>query len=79
MHAYACSTVQLLQRSRLMQHLSEKCDFHVSPFYQVLQKHKLWHSKASFDCLLYRNISAKKYQNPFMCVKVKASQRWDVF
>ena len=25
------------------------------------------------------NISAKKYQNPFMCVKVIASQRWDVF
>jgi len=24
------------------------------------------------------NISAKKYQNPFMCVKVVASQRWDV-
>ena len=25
------------------------------------------------------NISAKKYQNPFMCVKVIASQRWGVF
>jgi len=25
------------------------------------------------------NISAKKYQNPFMCVKVIASQWWDVF
>jgi len=25
------------------------------------------------------NISAKKYQNLFMCVKVIASQRWDVF
>jgi len=25
------------------------------------------------------NISAKKYQNPFMCIKVIASQRWDVF
>ena len=25
------------------------------------------------------NISAKKYQNPFMCVKVIASQRWDDF
>jgi len=25
------------------------------------------------------NISAKKYQNPFMSVKVIASQRWDVF
>jgi len=25
------------------------------------------------------NISSKKYQNPFMCVKVIANQRWDVF
>jgi len=25
------------------------------------------------------NISAKKYENPFMCVKVIASQRWDFF
>jgi len=25
------------------------------------------------------NISAKKYQSPFMCVKVIARQRWDVF
>jgi len=25
------------------------------------------------------NISEKKYQNPFTCDKVIASQRWDVF
>jgi len=25
------------------------------------------------------NISAKKYQNLFMCVRVIASHRWDVF
>jgi len=25
------------------------------------------------------NISAKKYQNPFMCIKVIASQMWDIF
>ena len=25
------------------------------------------------------SLSAKKYQNPFTCVKVIASQRWDVF
>jgi len=25
------------------------------------------------------NICAKRYQNPFTCVKVIASQRWDVF
>ena len=26
----------------LIQHLSEKSDFRVSPFYQVVQKHKLF-------------------------------------
>jgi len=25
------------------------------------------------------NISAEKYQNPFTCIKIIASQRWDVF
>jgi len=35
----ACNTVQLLQRSRLIQRLSEKCDFRVFPFCQVVQKH----------------------------------------
>jgi len=38
----ACNTVQLLQRSQLIQHFSEKCDFRVSPFCQVVQKHTLF-------------------------------------
>ena len=40
-----------------------------------------WHncSKASFDAYFISNVSAKKYQNPFMCVKVIVNQRWDVF
>jgi len=38
----ACNTVQLLQHSRLIQHLSEKSDFRVSLFCQVYQKHKLF-------------------------------------
>jgi len=38
----ACNTVQLLQHSRLIQHLREKCDFRVFPFCQVVQKHKLF-------------------------------------
>ena len=33
----------------------------------------------SFDCLLYRFHISQKCQNPFTCVKVIASQRWDVF
>ena len=32
----------------------------------------------SFDYFI-GNISAKKYQNAFTCVKVIANQRWDVF
>jgi len=51
----------------------KKCNFHVSAFCQAVQKHKL---KASFDI---GNILAKKYQNPFICVKVIASQMWDIF
>ena len=42
-----CNTIQL----------SEICDFRVSAFCQVVQKHKLFevaYRKASFDCLLYR-------------------------
>jgi len=35
------------------QHLSEKFDFRVLSFFQVVRNH-MWHSKASFDCLLYR-------------------------
>ena len=35
-----CNTVQLLQRSQLIQHLSEKNVIFV--FYQVVQKHKLF-------------------------------------
>jgi len=40
-----------------------------------------WHSKASFDCLYTLSVTflSKKYQNPFTCIKVIASQRWDVF
>jgi len=52
----------------------ENVNFRVSPFYQVVQKHKLflmWHIKVSFDYILYRQHFPKKYQNP--------SQRWDVF
>jgi len=66
-----CNTIQL----------SEMCDFRVSAFCQVVQKHKLF--EVAYKRLLIAhfigNISAKKYQNPFMCVKVIASQRWDIF
>jgi len=57
----------------LIEHLSEKWVFSVCQVCRYLR----WHSKASFDCSLY--ISAKKYQNAFMCVKVITSQRWDIF
>ena len=35
--------------------------------------------KRLFIAYFIGNIYAKKYQNPFMCVNVIASQRWDVF
>ena len=39
-----------------------------------------WHFKAFFLVSYFiGNISAKKYQNPFTCVEVIASRRWDVF
>jgi len=71
----AYSTVQLLQCSPPIQHLSEKCDFRVFPFCQVVQKHKLFEVTLEHlliaDCV--GNISAKKYQNLFICLKVIAS------
>jgi len=65
-----CNTIQL----------SEICDFRVSAFCQVVQKHKLLQvAKRLLIAYFIGNIFAKKYQNPFMFVKVIASQRWDVF
>ena len=54
------NTVQLLQRSRVIHHLSEKCDFRVSPFYQVVQKHKLFEVKHILIAYFIGNIAAKK-------------------
>jgi len=66
----ACNTVQL----------SEKYDFRVSRFCQVVHKHKLFEVAYSLLIAYFiGNISAKKYQNPFMLVRVIANQRWDVF
>ena len=59
----ACNTVQLQQRSRLIQHLS-KNDFHhfrVSQFSQVVQKHKL------FDCLLSVTFLPKMSKSIHVC------------
>jgi len=58
-----------------------KCDFRVFPFCQVMQKHIIWGGIAKHLLIAYfiDNIFTKNYQNPFMCVKVIASLRWDVF
>jgi len=63
----------------LIQHLSEKMQFSCFPILPgTAEAQVIWgHSKASFDCVLYCNISAKKYQNTFTCVKVITNQRWD--
>jgi len=58
----ACNTVQL----------SEKCEFRVSPFCQVVEikAQVIWVPTLSVTVLP----KIQRYQNPFMCVKVIASQ-----
>jgi len=61
---------------------SEKCDFSCFPVLtgsaeaQVISGGKV---KRLLIAYIIGNIYAKIYQNPSMCVKVIASQRWDVF
>jgi len=64
-----CNTIQL----------SENVIF-AFPFCQVVQKHKL-HGRVKRLLIAYfiSNISATKYQNPFMSVSVIASQRGTFF
>jgi len=64
----AKNTVQLLQRSRVIHHLSEKCDFRVSPFYQVVQKHKLFEVKHILIAYFIGNIAVKKNIKICSCV-----------
>jgi len=77
----ACSTVQLLQRSRLIRHLSEKMWFFVFPVLpDNAEAQVIWGGIVKRILTAYiENISAQKYQNPFMYVKVIANQRWVVF
>jgi len=51
----AYSTVQLLQRSRLIQHLSENVICVFPRFARLCRStsYLRWHIKVSFDCLLY--------------------------
>jgi len=62
-------------------HLSEKCDFCVFVLPGSAEAQVIWGGTAKCLLTVYftGNISAKNYQNPFMCVKVIACQRWDVF
>jgi len=59
----------------------KKCNFRVSSFLPgSAEAHYLRrHSKAFLIAHFIGNISAKKYQSAFTCVKVIANQRWDVF
>jgi len=59
---------------------TEKCKFCVSPYCQVVHKHVIWGGIVRRLLTVYfiSNISAKKYQNVLMYVKVIANQRWDV-
>jgi len=74
----ACSTVQLLQGSRLIQHLSEKCDFScfpVLPGGAEAQNIRGGIIKHLLIAYFIGNISGKN-------IKIHSrmsSQRWDVF
>jgi len=50
--------------------LSEICDFRVSAFCQVVQKHVISGGIVKRLLIAYfiGNMSAKRYQNPFMCI-----------
>jgi len=65
----------------LIQHLREKCIFAFPVLPGSAEAQVIW--CGIVKCLLIAyfigNISAKIYQNLFTCVKVKGSQRWDVF
>jgi len=61
-----CNTIQL----------SEMCDFRVSAFLSgSAEAQVIWGGIVKRLLIAYNmsNISAKKYQNPFMCIKVIAS------
>jgi len=73
----AYSTVQLLQRYRLIQHLSENVIF-VSPFCHFFsaESRVIWGGimvKHLLIAYIIGNISAKNNENLFMCVKVTAN------
>jgi len=76
----ACNTVQLLQRSRIIQYLSEKNVIFVFPhFCQVVQEAQvIWGGTVKHVLIAYfiGDISAKNIK---IHIKVIASQRWDVF
>ena len=65
----------------LIKHLSEKGDFCVSRFPGSAETQVNWSGTVKGLLIAYfiSNISAKKYQNAFMYVKVVVNQRWDVF
>jgi len=67
----------------LIQNLSEKMRFSCFPVLSgITEAHVIWCGtvfKRLLIAYFIGNISAKKYQNAFMCVKVIAKQRWDVF
>jgi len=58
-----------------------KYDFRVSRFTRYCRStsYLRCHIKAFLIACFISNISAKNYQNLFMCVEVIANHRWDVF
>jgi len=75
-----CDWLNSVSALGLIQHLSENAIL-VFTFCQVVHKHTLFEvPKQNVFWLPTLSVTflPKKYQNPFTCVKVLASQRWDI-
>jgi len=75
------SSIWLNSHNALIQHLRDNYIFALPVLLVSAEAQVIWHGIKSdfwlFTCI--SNISAKKYENPFTCVKVIANQMWDVF
>jgi len=76
----ACNTVQLLQRSRLIQHLSEKCDFLCFPVLPgSAESHVIWDSIVKYLLTAYfiGNISTEKIsKSVHVCQSYSKTKVW---
>ena len=76
------ATRWILHGNALIQHLSEKIRLSCFPVLpDGAEAHVIWDGTVKRLLMLTLSVTflPKKYQNPFMCVKLIVNQRWDVF